>query len=226
MAHFITLVLVPEKYGKKKLFGSKKQKAELEEAVMDLIYAYASYFPGVDYQVPCYCLPTALMTRAIEKANQEVGEFWELYQTYLAIPENKRPDWAEYDPFKQWVNTCQLETKRSAAFQDRNQQCEYCQGTGLMTTRENFSRSEYDYFNITDLDPAIDPNLITDYFFKVSKLAGLDMDYEAIVTPDGQWHSIEWGGDTPDPLASWQERSQKILDQYPDHFVFKAHMHI
>jgi hypothetical protein len=64
------------------------------------------------------------------------------------------------------------------------------------------------------------------FFFEVIKLAGLDIDYEAIVPPDGQWHSIEWGGDSADPVADWQARSQLILDQYPDHFVFKSHMHI
>ena len=226
MAHFITLVLVPGKFGKKKMLGSKKQKAELEEAVMDLIYAYASYFPAIDYQVPCYCLPIELKTAVVEEANQEVGEFWELYKTFLEIPEKSRPDWSDFDPFNQWVRTCHEETMRSEQFQERNPNCEYCDGTGFMATNENYSRYEYDYFNIADLDPAVDPNLITEYFFEVNKLASLDIDYEAIVTPDGQWHSIIWGGDSADPVSDWQERSQLILDQYPDHFVFKSHMHI
>lgn len=226
MSHFTTLVLVPGELGKKKILSPKKPKEEIFDVFMDLIYPYASYFPDTNYQVPCYCLPHEVMSSGVETANQEVGEFWELYQGFLDISEENRPEWVEYEPFKEWQRVCQKAIKQEPRYEERDPNCQYCDGSGFMTAKENFSRYEYDYFNIADLDPVLDPKLNPEFFIPVSELDSAEIEYEAIVTPDGRWHSIKWGGASDDPVADWEKRSQAILKDNDDHIAVKAHMHI
>jgi hypothetical protein len=225
MTHYITLVLFPRELGKKSLFSSQKPKDVINEVVMDLIYPYATYFPGFDYPVPCYCVPGAVQTSAVELANHEVGEFWELYKDYLEIPEKSRVEWSDYDPFLRWVRTCNEAVKQNPQFQEKKPDCDTCSGTGFMTINENYSRSEYDYFNIADLDSAVDPKMDPEYFIEVIRIPDLDIDFEAIVTPDGEWHELDWGAGSSDPVGEWEAKSKSILAQYPDHLAFKAHMH-
>jgi len=226
MSHFSARVLIPKEILRSNSPSFKDHQDKLYKAIMDLIFPYSAKFPDTEYQVPCSCLPHEVRSTAIENANKEVGEFWELYQLFLQIPDDNGPDFSEYTPFKKWEKTCKKAIKQHHQYKDRDIKCKFCNGDGFRKTEENYSCCKYVYCNIFELDPAGEQGLDLDLFINVSDIEYLDLDIPVIVTTDGRWHNINWTISYDDPVHEWRERSQSILMDYKNHVAFKADMSI
>lgn len=222
MAHFNTLVLMPKDLAKKGLFKNPDDK--VTECMHDLLYAYAAYFPDEPYKIPCSCLGHKSQRAGIDAADQRVGEFWQLYRTYLEEPKEERPSWSEYEPVQAWQQAASAAARAHSEASEPDPNCEYCTGSGIQEFQENVSRVGFDYFNV---DGMMDVEVDSEFVVNVDDLDLQDpLEFEAIVTPDGRWHSVEWGVVHEDPAGEWEKKSKEILQAHHDCIAIKCNMHI
>ena len=218
MTHFNTLVLIEPGLLKKGLF--RRPDEAVSERMHDLLFAYAAYFPAEKYEAPCTCLGGEACQAGQESADVTVGPFWQLYREYLTIGKKARPPWRQFPPARRWQDVAIESSLSHTTRKGPDPDCPHCRGTGRREVDYNLSDSRFDYFNI---DGDVEVNLESPSVVPVSAVEDLS-EFEAAVTPDGQWHAVQW--DQEDPYPRWEARLRRILEEHREFIALKCHMHI
>lgn len=197
MPHILVLAII----------SSSNSDHEIEDKLGPLLYPHAYYFEFPPFRIPCDC--TWSSEKGIEKANNSIGDFHKLWNSFLASPETIRPDWTEY--IREWVAKAIEATKASPDYKQPNPQCNYCNGTGFVISTSPPSGLRYE---------AWAPN----QWEKVGIISDVTIDprsYEAILTPDGQAH-MRYEIFKSKDFVSWATETKNILQEFNDYLAVKC----
>lgn len=187
MPHMSAIIVIP----------SDTTEEQASDKVMDLMFPYADYFPSEPYDVPCWCDPA--QRYGVETADKEVGEFWYLYQSFIRIPSEQRPKWRNHKPVVEWQRIA-IQSAQSHPSHQVDPSCKNCKGKGVMETESNFSLVKFEGW---DIDGGFDVIFNSPNVCQVHELPE-EIDYEAIITPDGRWH--QWDS----VEQTWEEWEQEV----------------
>jgi hypothetical protein len=218
MAHFNTLVLIESELLKKGLF--RKPDEAVNDRMHDLLFAHAAYFPGEKYEGPCTCFGAEACDAGQNTADSAVGPFWSLYREYVKVEKKARPPWRDFSLTRQWKDVAVKSSLSHPARRGPDDDCPHCRGTGIREVDYNLSEYRFDYFNI---DGDVDVKVNSASVVPVTALEDIS-EFEAAVTPNGEWHAVQW--DQEDPYPKWEALLSSILEEHREFTALKCHMHI
>ena len=186
--------------------------AERPKWVHRQIAPYTEVVPGEPCLVPCWCVLTKEGTKAIDIANEQVGNFASLWRPYDDLPKNERPEWRDYPPVVEWQRVAEKVTLELIAGLELDPDCPDCHGRRMMEAKANFSCGKCEYYH-TDTDDNW-TNVYTPH--EIIRLLGDRISFyvTSVITPDGVWHAPE---NTTEGDALWRKTVEAFLDTFPDH---------
>ncbi len=204
------------------LFPDGLSEEQASEFLFDLLGPLDGEFDGFDpYNAPCPCTIDDAY-EAYEAAEREVGEFYELWLNYRAMPQKDHFPWRLYihDFEEAYLNAA----RKSAGYRLPDPACQWCHGSGVVkTTRAHAGR--FDYWLFADGEGEVEFRSPDVWRVRDLPRKMADIDCGAIVTPDGRWHEAA-GGMWDSENQAWQEEARVLLSRYPKCRAVRCLMHI
>jgi hypothetical protein len=199
MARIYVVVLVPASLPTEKI----------GHTVTTILRPHCLYFEFEPFRIACECVWGDEF--GIAKANEEIGDFHELWRRYNLLSDNQRPDWKEY--IRSWEEKAIESARFYRLYRKPDPKCNMCNGSGIVV-RTSYPFFLYEYW--------VDENWVN---LGLAGSVTLDTVYvEAIITPDEQLHKRVYYFHRYSP-KQWKEKCQSILGEYSDYLAIKCFLY-